>query len=216
MNKVFDKVKNTTTFIVNNRELKIPGVGNANQGRLTSKVTHDFPFSIELLAPMMIVGYPTYSEYKDGACDLFKPSTLLGGYKYQRSYRFSNGATFSSFHNINFDTEKNSLAGNFSTKNFPEDALKGDWSVCDFIETFIPHAPGIIKSIMAVQWKDGDKTLQAIIESEYYFNHNKELPCLHWRHVKFANEHDGKNYTQSEKLTVFNNLEFGEPTNQFK
>ena len=215
MDKRFDRLENVTTLIVNQHRLEIPGVGNANEGRLTSQVRHNFKFAIELLAPMMIVGYPTYSEYKETATDLFKPSTLRGGYKYQRAYRFSNGARFSSFHNILYDTDRNKLHGTFSTMNFPEDRFPGNWRIGDLLETFIPHAPGVVKSIMAAEWHDGREGLHAIIESEYYFNHNEMLPKLHWRHVKFATEHKAGEYKQSEKITVVDQMNYGMPTDQF-
>ena len=38
----------------------------------------EVPFGPEILAVHFIVGYPSYSEYKKGATDLFKPSALLG------------------------------------------------------------------------------------------------------------------------------------------
>ena len=216
MDRRFDRLENTTLLLVNGHRLEIPGVGNANEGRLTSRVTHRFPFAVEILAPMMIVGYPTYSEYKGSASDLFKPSTLRGGYKYQRHYRFSNGAKFSSFHNIEYDSDKNRLHGVFSTSNFPEASFAGEWRIRDLLETFIPHTPGMIKSVMAAEWRDEDRRLHAIIESEYYFNHNDTLPGLHWRHVKFATEHKESEYVQSEKITVVDGLDFGAPQNQFE
>lgn len=217
MNKQFNRLENSTTLIINSHRLEMPGIGNANEGYLTSRITHKFPFAIEILAPMMIVGYPTYSEYKEFAHDLFKPSTLRGGYKYQREYRFSNGARFSSFHNIEYNAEKHHLSGVFSTVNFPEKSFEGDWRIQDLLETFIPHAPGMIKSIMAAEWHNGEQRLHAIIESEYYFNHNEVLPGLHCRHAKFFNEHNGGEYIQSEKLTVqsVRHLDFGQPLNQF-
>src|SRR5207249_1921252 len=104
----------------------------------------------------------------------------------------------------------------FSTTNFPEHSFAGDWRIQDLLETFIPHAPGIIKSIMATEWRDGQRQLHAIIESEYYFNHNDVLPSLHWRHVKFSTEHRGHDYIQSEKITVVDHLDFGAPKNQFE
>ena len=60
-----------------------------------------------------------YSEYREGATNLFKPSALLGGFKYQRSYKFSNGATWSSYHNISFDPQTKALQGTFMTNDFP-------------------------------------------------------------------------------------------------
>ena len=216
MDERFDTVENVTSLIVNAHTLEVPGLGNANEGRLTSRVSHSLPFAIEILAPMMMVGYPTYSEYRAGAVDLFKPSTERGGYKYQRLYRFSNGARFSSFHNIRYDAEENRLYGMFATIDFPEEMFSGDWRIHDeLVETFIPHMPGLIKSTMAAQWSEGDRRLNAIIESEYYFNHNEVLPGLHWRHAKFATEHNKGEYIQSEKITVVNHFDFGEPANQF-
>ncbi len=216
MDKRFDRVENTTTLIVNSHRLQMQGVGNANEGRLTSKVTHRLPFPIEILAPMAIVGYPTYSEYKESAHDLFKPSTLRGGYKYQREYRFSNGARFTSFHNVEYDAKEHRLSGTFATADFPEDRFAGNWRVQDLLETFIPHVPGAIKSIMAAEWTDGERRLQATIDSEYFFNHNEVLPGLHWRHVKFATQHAGSEYIQSEKITVVSRFDFGAPRNEFE
>lgn len=215
MAELFNKLDNITNIIINNNKIKSRGTGNANKGILTSIIEYNFKFSPELLAPVLVVGYPTYSEYKNGATDLFKKSTLAGGYKYQRSYNFSNGSKFTSFHNIIYD--KHVLEGTFTTCNFPEDSFKGDWKINDIIETFIPHGPGIIKSIMACEWfnKDNNEKLHAKIESEYYFNHNEELPNLHWRHIKFSNNYDNNKYTQNEKITVFNSMNHGEPLNMF-
>lgn len=215
MDDQFERLENTTTVIVNDRQVEFSGVGNANEGRLTAKIEHSFPFAVELLAPMLIVGYPTYSEYRGTAEDLFKPSTLEGGYKYQRSYRFSNGQEFTSFHNIDYDLDDNHLRGMFATRDFPEDAFPGEWRIQDLVETFIPHAPGMMKSVMATGWRDGDQTLYAQIESEYYLNHNRMLPRLHWRHVKFQTEHRDSLYFQTEKITVLDDLDFGAPINQF-
>ena len=50
MNKQFNRLENTTTLVVNSHHLVMPGVGNANEGYLTSKITHEFPFAIEILA----------------------------------------------------------------------------------------------------------------------------------------------------------------------
>jgi len=211
---IFNEVKHDTTIIINDRKYDGFGIGRANQGLLTSQINNDFSFDPEILAVHFIVGYPSYSEYKEGATDLFKPSTLMGGYKYQRKYKFSNGATFSSFHNISFDKETG-LKGCFTTRDFPEETFSDGqkWAVQDLVETFIPSGPGLIKSIMAVQWKGTDsqgkptRDLSAVIESEYYLNHNLELPGLHWRHVNFVTEKNvaGK-YIQSEKITVHRDL----------
>lgn len=131
----------------------------------------------------------------------------LGGYKYQRKYRFSNGSAFSSFHNISFDKETG-LNGCFTTRDFPEQAFAGEkWAVQDLVETFIPSGPGVIKSVMAVEWKGKARNLSAIVESEYYLNHNLVLPGLHWRHVAFVTEKSVPGvYIQSEKITVHRDL----------
>lgn len=139
-----------------------------------------------------------------------------GGYKYQRKYRFSNGAHFSSFHNISFDKDTG-LRGTFTTRDFPVEAFPGTWAVQDLVETFIPSGPGLIKSVMAVEWKGDTKNLSAVIESEYYLNHNEELPGLHWRHVTFdTNKSDKGVYLQSEKITVYRTLFSGHPQNLLK
>jgi len=210
----FDSLTNRTTLNVNQHSVEFEGVGNANEGRLTTALTHDFEFDVEILATMMMVGYPTYSEYKGSAHDLFKPSTLNGGYTYRRSYVYSNGARFTSVHSILYDEKINHLSGVFSTKNFPEEKFRSNWRIHDLVETFIPHAPGSIKSLMAVEWSNGSELLHAKIESEYYFNHHETLPGLHWRHVKFATQHNGRRYVQSEKLTVVDQFDFGSPINQ--
>lgn len=75
---VFETVKHETKVIINDVEYKGFGIGKANQGLLSSVLTHDFAFDPELLAVHLIVGYPSYSEYKPGTTDLFKPSTMLG------------------------------------------------------------------------------------------------------------------------------------------
>jgi hypothetical protein len=213
----FDQVPHNTIVRVNEVQYQAFGVGNANKGQLTTQLEHDFDFDCTILAPFLIVGYPTYSEYKDGATDLFKPPTLNGGYKYQRSYKFSNGAEFSSYHNISFDKE-NGLQGVFSARNFPAKAFDGKWAIADLVETFIPHGPGAIKSIMGVEWVGNTgKRLQAVIQSEYYLNHNRELPGLRWHHVTFETEDvRSTTYVQSEKITVINNLDFGRPLNMLK
>lgn len=213
----FESLRNITTLIVNGHATELNGIGNANKGLLTSRMNNQFKFAIEILAPMMIVGYPTYSEYKDHAIDLFKPSTSNGGYKYQRKYSFTNGAVFNSYHNILVDNKSGELRGTFQTSDFPENTFYGDWRVCDLVETFIPRGPGVIGSIMAVEWNDGDKQIHASIESTYYLNHNLPLKKLHWRHVKFKTEHRPDClYVQSEKITVFNELDFGIPFDQFE
>ena len=53
-----------------------------------------------------------------------------------------------------------------------------------------------------------------MIESEYYLNHNEELPGLHWRHVTFNTDKSIKGvYHQSEKITVYRTLFSGHPQN---
>ncbi|RDH27192.1 hypothetical protein BDQ94DRAFT_175837 [Aspergillus welwitschiae] len=213
---IYDEVKHNTKVIINDIEYQGFGVGKANNGLLTSQLNHDLNFDPEILAVHLIVGYPSYSEYKEGATDLFKPSTLLGGYKYQRKYRFSNGATFSSFHNISFDKKKG-LSSCFTTRDFPSEAFAGQtWDVQDLVETFIPSGPGLIKSVIAVEWKGDQRNLSAVIESEYYLNHNLELPGLHWRNVTFRTDKAVKGiYIQSEKITIHRDLKEvgGEPEN---
>ncbi|KAM3505615.1 hypothetical protein MY11210_007903 [Beauveria gryllotalpidicola] len=210
----FNQLPHKTVVRVNDVQYQAFGAGNANKGELSTQLEHDFDFDPVILAPFLIVGYPTYSEYKPGATDLFKPSTLNGGYKYERHYDFSNGASFTSNHNILF-SEEQGLQGVFSTRDFPREAFKGSWEITDLVETFIPYGPGVIKSIMGVEWRGQEgKRLQAVIKSQYLLNHNEELPGLHWRHVTFDTEKVSRStYIQSEKITVINKLDFGRPAN---
>jgi len=75
---LFNEVKYTTTFIINDRKYDGLGIGKANEGLLTTQLNHNLNFDPEILAGHAIVGYPSYAEYKEGATDPFKPSTLLG------------------------------------------------------------------------------------------------------------------------------------------
>jgi len=99
------------------------GDGDANSGLLTSRmsVPGGLAGKEEWLAVIAIVGYPTYSEYTDGTSDLFKPSTLRGGYMYQRHYSLSNGLTYDSTHETRYDAAENRLYGNFTTCQLPRE-----------------------------------------------------------------------------------------------
>ncbi|GKZ64392.1 hypothetical protein AnigIFM50267_003861 [Aspergillus niger] len=160
---IFDEVKHNTKVIINDIEYQGFGVGEANNGLLTSQLNHDLNFDPEILAVHLNRG----------------------------------------FHNISFDKKKGQ-SGCFTTRDFPSEAFAGQtWDVQDLVETFIPSGPGLIKSVMAVEWKGDQRNLSAVIESEYYLNHNLELPGLHWRHI------------QSQKITVHRDLKEvgGEPEN---
>ena len=87
----------------------------------------------------------------------------------------------------------------------------------DLVESFIPSGPSLIKSVMAIEWKGETKSLSAMIESEYYLNHNEELSGLHWRHVTFNTDKSVKGvYHQSEKITVYRTLFSGHPQSLLK
>ena len=96
-----------------------------------------------------------------------------GRYRYQRKSRFSNGTHFTGFHNINLD-KATGLRDTFTTCELPAEALLGKWAVQDLVETFIPNGPGLIRSLMAVEWKGETKNLSAVIERENYLKHNEE------------------------------------------
>ncbi|PYH28371.1 uncharacterized protein BO87DRAFT_402287 [Aspergillus neoniger CBS 115656] len=146
---ILNKVKHNTKIIINDIEYQGFRIRKANNGLLTSQLNHNLNFDPEILAVHLIIGYLSYSEYKEGATDLFKPSTLLDGYKYQQKYRFSSGATFSSFHNISFEERT-------------DEAFAGQtWDVQDLVETFIPSGPDLVKSIMVVKWKGDQRNLSA-------------------------------------------------------
>jgi len=210
----FDRLPHTTSFRVNDHTFEALGDGDANSGLLSSSmsVPGGLTGKEEWLAVMAVVGYPTYSEYTYGTSDLFKPSTLRGGYTYQRHYTLSNGLTYDTTHQTHYNAEEHRLYGNFTTVNFPESELGAGWQVRDFVETFIPNGPGVIKSVIVVEWQDRadtTKKLHAVIDSIYHLMHEQELATIHWRHVAFQTERNGSVYTQSEKLTVTNTFDFG-------
>ncbi|KAK0510807.1 hypothetical protein JMJ35_006359 [Cladonia borealis] len=124
-----------------------------------------------------------------------------GGYRYQRKSRFSRGAHFTGFHNINFDIATG-LRGTFTTRDFPAEAFSGKWAVQDLVETFIPSGTGLIKSVMAVEWKGETKNVSAVIEREDYLNHNEEIPGLHWRHVTFNTDKSVKGCTTKARRSL--------------
>lgn len=72
----------------------------------------------------------------------------------------------------------------------------------DLVESFIPSGPSLIKSVMAVEWKGETKSLSAMIESEYYLNHNEELSGLHWRHVTLNTDKSVKGCTTKARRSL--------------
>src|SRR4051812_44263731 len=72
-------------------ELLGGGVGQPYEGRLSTRLeTSGAPlhFPAALLDIVIVVGYPTYSNYQKGCFDLFK---LSDGYEYERNFRFGDG-----------------------------------------------------------------------------------------------------------------------------
>jgi hypothetical protein len=52
MDGSFDRIEHHTTLIINSHKVEMAGIGNANQGRLTSRLTHKSTFPIEVLRPI--------------------------------------------------------------------------------------------------------------------------------------------------------------------
>ena len=123
----WQKIDHSTTVVINDESYQAFGSGNANDGLLANQLTHDgkLGFDPELLAIFMLAGQPIYSEFREGATNLFKPSALLGGLKYQRSYKFSNGSTWDSQHDISFDPEAKRSTCTFMTRNLPVHMFAG-------------------------------------------------------------------------------------------
>lgn len=250
---IFDTVPHETKVIINDVEYQGFGVGKANEGLLSSQLNHSLSFDPEILAVHLIVGYPSYSEYKKGATDLFKPSTLLGmlfretpGWVVpidtrrrlqvpaelqvqqwrpvlvipQHPIRQGDRSAWRLHHPQLPGAYVHGLVFRLGRKSSNHSGSDRQRHSADrftqLVETFIPSGPGLIKSIMAVEWKCGsnNQPLTAVIESEYYLNHNESLPGLHWRHVTFETDKTiAGRYRQSEKITVHRDLFDSPPQN---
>lgn len=198
----------THTFGVINGEkfdLKGGGVGHPYEGTLNTelKSTHGrVNFQMFILGHVVIMGYPTFSNYQKGGYDLFK---ISDGYRYTRVFEFEGGGKMKTDHKIK--RYPNKVVGEFEVResNFNAPKLV---AMEPLVETFYPKGPGKIESFMKGRWITEDGGIfSANIKSEYFLNHNLELPFPHFRFVKFVCHHTDEICKQDEILVVLHNPE---------
>jgi hypothetical protein len=160
-------------------------------------------FPMTVLSPIALMGYPTYSTYQSGATDLFKKSD---GYFYRRGFKFNNGGTMESEHRI--VRINGHLEGDFEVIDAKIDLTGVTELEPNCIETFYPGGKGRITSFFKMRWlKEDGGYLTADVESEYLLQHQLELPCTHFRMIKFMTDHQQNNLKQAEILSVFYDIE---------
>jgi hypothetical protein len=158
-------------------------------------------FPCPLLSPVLIMGYPTFSTYHQGAFDLFK---LSDGYEYTRRFSFHDGGHMNTVHKVKYHGDH--LAGDFrvvdATVSVP-DIVAGEPT----IETFLPSGPGLIRSSFLMAWRiRGGGFFFADVASEYRLTHNAGLPYLQFRYITFESSYDVDGIEQTECLNVFRDL----------
>ena len=158
---------------------------------------------MDILSPIALMGYPSYSSYQKGATDLFK---ISDGYSYTRHFEFDNGGFMDSEHRIK--RINNELIGEFEVLNAQINLPNSANLEPNCIETFYPAGKGRIKSFFKMRWqKEDGNYLTADVNSEYVLNHEYELPFVHFRMIKFMTEHKQDNLKQAEILSVFYDIE---------
>lgn len=191
---------------INNKkfELKGGGMGMPFDGVVRTELNSELgelQFPVALLSPVLIMGYPTYSTYHIGAFDLFK---LSDGYKYKRNFKFANGNTMQTAHEVKYFGDR--LEGTFEifncSLNLPE-LIAGDLT----IETFYPLTQGKVGSHFCMAWytPEGD-LFRCIVESEYQLTHNITLPYQQFRFIRFETQVTPSQIIQIERLNVIREL----------
>jgi actin beta/gamma 1 len=159
------------------------------------------PFPTALLSPVLIMGYPTFSNYHRGAFDLFK---LSNGYEYERHFEFENGGRMNTMHRITYHGDK--LSGDFHVTD-ADVKLPDIVCVEPTVETFVPAGPGKIQSSFVMAWQvRGAGLFRATVRSEYRLTHNAELPYLQFRYIAFDSKCEADAIEQTESLHVFRDL----------
>lgn len=158
-------------------------------------------FPVTLLSPVLIMGYPTYSTYHIGAFDLFK---LSNGYTYKRHFKFENGNTMDTEHEVKYFGDR--LEGDFEVLdcalNLPE-LISGDLTV----ETFFPLEQGKLGSHFCMAWHTTTGELfRCFVESEYILTHNVTIPYQQFRFIKFETQVSPTHIIQTERLNVIREL----------
>lgn len=158
-------------------------------------------FPPPLLSPVLVMGYPTFSTYHQGAFDLFK---LSDGYEYERHFVFENGGTMNTRHRVDYHGDY--LSGDFEVVDAnvnPPDIVSCDPT----IETFMPAGPGCIQSQFIMAWHcQRGGLFRATVSSEYRLTHNAGLPYLQFRYITFDSDYGQEHINQTERLNVFRDI----------
>ena len=183
------------------------GMGAPHEGTVaTDLATNPGPvgFKMGLMAPCIIMGFPTFSKYPPGTHDLFK---ISDGYEYERHLRFENGGKLDTVSKVTYHGSKG--------EEFRVQHVEGDFkvdgnveapelvSVEPLVETFEPAGPGRIKSTFRIVWrtKDGGE-FAADADNEYRLKHKQELPFKHQRRIELDAQFGPDRIRQSERLTI--------------
>ncbi|MBV9931914.1 MAG: hypothetical protein JO013_13355 [Alphaproteobacteria bacterium] len=184
-------------------ELTGGGVGRPFDGLVDTDLTTaiPLPFPPAVLAPVLIMGYPTFSTYHPGAFDLFK---LSDGYTYDRQFRFENGGTMRSTHRVEYLGDY--LRGDFEVLEAEADLP--DLIACEpTIESFFPGGPGVIDSRFEMVWRTGQgRHFHAEVSSTYRLTHNATIPYTQFRYITFDGKYTSQHVQQREQLNVFRDI----------
>jgi hypothetical protein len=190
---------------LNDRSFDMTGGGRGRpfdgvvRTELTARTALHFPPPV--LAPVLIMGYPTFSTYHPGAFDLFK---ISDGYSYKRSFSFENGGKMETTHEVKYFGDH--LTGDFRV-DFGDVELPDLMSCEPTVETFIPSGPGVIRSQFLMAWHLRNGGLfHATVRSEYKLSHNAGLPYMQFRYITFDGSYEPTRIEQIERLNVFRDL----------
>lgn len=158
-------------------------------------------FPPAVLAPVLIMGYPTFSTYHPGAFDLFK---ISDGYSYTRKFLFANHGAMATKHEVIYHGDH--LTGDFEVEYADVD-LPPLLSCEPTVETFVPAGPGVIRSKFLMCWHvERGEIFTADVESEYKLSHNAGLPYMQFRYITFDGAYTPDRIQQTERLNVFRDL----------
>jgi hypothetical protein len=184
------------------------GMGAPHEGTVATDLTTNpgpVNFKMGLMAPCIIMGFPTFSKYPKGTHDLFK---ISDGYEYERHLRFENGGKLDTVSKVTY-------VGPKKAEEFQVEHVEGDFevngnveapdlvSVEPLVEIFESDGPGEIKSTFKIVWRTADGgTFAAQADNHYHLKHKKELPFRHQRRIEFDAQFSPDRIRQSERLTM--------------
>jgi hypothetical protein len=190
-----------------NFKMRGGGMGAPHEGRVaTDLVTNPGPvqFKTGLMAPCIIMGYPTFSKYPEGTHDLFK---ISDGYEYERHLTFENGGKLDTISKVTYHGDR---GGDFHVRH-----VEGDFEVHGqveapelvgvdpLVETFEPAGPGRINSTFRIVWRTADGgQFAATAKNVYRLKHRQALPFPHKRRIEFETQFGPERIRQSELLTM--------------